>query len=400
MRQGPGRTHLRGRVADGQILAKTGSAATLRTDCAIVGVYKDGRLSQAAQEIDAVSGKLVSGLVKRGDFTGKPGATLLVHSLGHHARRLLLVGLGEAGKLDLKGWRKAHGAAVRALLGTGARDAVSFLSIGDVADAETLPAGAPCRRGGRGSRLPLRRDEVRSSRTRCPSCQKLDPCGSRTGRRSPRRISASARQGRGRGPVTGATPRQPARQRLHARLPRAEARKLAAACRETQGLRARAGADEEAGHGRPAVRRAGQPPAAEADRHGVARRAEAASPPVALVGKGITFDTGGISLKPPPAMDEMKFDMCGAASVLGTMAHDRAARAADERRRARAGRREHAGRPGEPPGRHRHDHVGPDRGNPEYRRRGPADPVRRADLCAPLQAGDRDRRRDPHRAPA
>jgi leucyl aminopeptidase len=40
--------------------------------------------------------------------------------------------------------------------------------------------------------------------------------------------------------------------------------------------------------------------------------------PIALVGKGITFDTGGISLKPGPAMDEMKYDMCGAASVLGT----------------------------------------------------------------------------------
>ncbi|MBA3581890.1 MAG: leucyl aminopeptidase [Gammaproteobacteria bacterium] len=41
--------------------------------------------------------------------------------------------------------------------------------------------------------------------------------------------------------------------------------------------------------------------------------------PIVLVGKGITFDTGGISLKPGPAMDEMKFDMCGAASVFGTM---------------------------------------------------------------------------------
>ena len=37
-----------------------------------------------------------------------------------------------------------------------------------------------------------------------------------------------------------------------------------------------------------------------------------------IVGKGITFDTGGISLKPPPTMDEMKFDMCGAASVIAT----------------------------------------------------------------------------------
>lgn len=41
--------------------------------------------------------------------------------------------------------------------------------------------------------------------------------------------------------------------------------------------------------------------------------------PIALVGKGITFDTGGISIKPSNGMDEMKYDMCGAASVLGTM---------------------------------------------------------------------------------
>ncbi|MDX1668488.1 MAG: leucyl aminopeptidase, partial [Limnobacter sp.] len=46
---------------------------------------------------------------------------------------------------------------------------------------------------------------------------------------------------------------------------------------------------------------------------------DAKQAPVVLVGKGITFDTGGISLKPGAAMDEMKYDMCGAASVLGTM---------------------------------------------------------------------------------
>jgi leucyl aminopeptidase len=48
-------------------------------------------------------------------------------------------------------------------------------------------------------------------------------------------------------------------------------------------------------------------------------KANAEQPPVVLVGKGVTFDTGGISLKPGAGMDEMKFDMCGAASVLGTM---------------------------------------------------------------------------------
>jgi leucyl aminopeptidase len=41
--------------------------------------------------------------------------------------------------------------------------------------------------------------------------------------------------------------------------------------------------------------------------------------PIALVGKGVTFDTGGISLKPPSRMDEMKFDMCGSATVMGVM---------------------------------------------------------------------------------
>ena len=56
------------------------------------------------------------------------------------------------------------------------------------------------------------------------------------------------------------------------------------------------------------------------------RGGKAKEPPIALIGKGITFDTGGISLKTPKAMIEMKFDMCGAASVLG------AARAAVEAR--------------------------------------------------------------------
>jgi leucyl aminopeptidase len=46
---------------------------------------------------------------------------------------------------------------------------------------------------------------------------------------------------------------------------------------------------------------------------------KASDKPVVLVGKGVTFDTGGISLKPGAEMDEMKYDMCGAASVLGTM---------------------------------------------------------------------------------
>ena len=113
--------------------------------------------------------------------------------------------------------------------------------------------------------------------------------------------------------------------------------------------------------------------------------------PVVLVGKGITFDSGGISLKPGAAMDEMKYDMCGAASVLGTM------RALAELKlqlnvvgivaaceNMPAGNADQAGR-------HRDVDVRPDDRDPEHRRRGPADPVRRPHLRRALQAGRGDR---------
>ena len=76
--------------------------------------------------------------------------------------------------------------------------------------------------------------------------------------------------------------------------------------------------------------------------------------PLVLVGKGITFDTGGISLKPGLDMDHMKFDMCGAASVLGALSRSRRAESQDQPDRARGGLREHAERPRHQAGRHRH----------------------------------------------
>ena len=120
-------------------------------------------------------------------------------------------------------------------------------------------------------------------------------------------------------------------------------------------------------------------------------------PPVVLVGKGITFDTGGISLKPGAEMDEMKFDMCGAASVLGTLAAVASLKARVNLVGARADLRQHAERPRRQAGRRRHQHVGPDDRDPQHRRRRPPHPVRRAHLRRALQAGGRGRRRDAHR---
>ena len=97
-----------------------------------------------------------------------------------------------------------------------------------------------------------------------------------------------------------------------------------------------------------------------------------ASPPVVLVGKGITFDTGGISIKPAPEMDEMKFDMSGAASVLGVFRALADTQAGYQRHRTDSGMRKHAGRPGCEARRRGHQHERADHRNPQYRRRRPA----------------------------
>ena len=299
--------------------AKTGSAATVRTDCAIVGVYKDGRLSEAAREIDAVSDKLVSGLVKSGDFRGQAGATLLVHKpAGLGARRLLLVGLGEAGKLDLKGWRKAHGAAVKALLGTGAKEAFSFLSSETVADADTYILARHAAEAA--EETAYRFDELKSSLdTPPPAFRKLttwvadrkSQSAASTGFKHGQAVAEGQSLARRLGNLPGnvCTPTYLA----------AEAKKLAGAhpglkvsvVEQAQMKKLGMNALLSVAQG------SRQPPKLIVLewRGGPKQKA-----PVALVGKAITFDTGGISIKPAPAMDEMKFDMCGGASVIGTMA--------------------------------------------------------------------------------
>ncbi len=108
--------------------------------------------------------------------------------------------------------------------------------------------------------------------------------------------------------------------------------------------------------------------------------------PVVLVGKGVTFDTGGISLKDPAAMDEMKYDMCGAGSVLASMLGRLAAQAAHQSRGSGCSGREHAWQPRHQARRHRHQRRRQDHRDSQHGCRRPVDSLRCARLCAPLRA--------------
>ena len=123
----------------------------------------------------------------------------------------------------------------------------------------------------------------------------------------------------------------------------------------------------------------------------------------ALVGKAVTFDTGGISIKPAGKMEEMKMDMSGGAAVIEATAAIARLGPAGQPADGRAGDREHALRPRGQARRHHHDLERQDGRGQQHRRRGPADPGRRARLCgvrgrrADHRPRDADRR-DHHRA--
>ncbi len=120
--------------------------------------------------------------------------------------------------------------------------------------------------------------------------------------------------------------------------------------------------------------------------------------PLAFIGKGVTFDTGGISIKSAGGMEDMKWDMAGAGVVIGLMRALAAPQGQGQRGRHRRAGREHAVGHGAAPRRHRHLDVGPDHRGHQHRCRGPARARRRAlVLPAPLQAAAHDRSRDPHR---
>jgi leucyl aminopeptidase len=295
----------------------TKALAELPVDCVAVGVHDDGELTPEAKTLDLRCREKLSRLMKRGDFQGKPGESWLVTDLeGVRAERVLLVGLGAKGDPTRRSWRRATITALSA----ATRTRVTSLAL-----ALPRPAAKALsdERLGRavaeltGNTL-YRVNDLKSGKK--PRAHALTRVVVAAAAKAAQAVTRGFKQGEALSsgsalmrnlanlPGNVCTPSYLGKTaeglaRTHKSLkvkvlglPEIKREKMGCFLAVTQGSE--------------------EPPRFIVIEH---RHPRAKNAPVVLVGKGITFDTGGISLKDPPLMDEMKFDMSGAACVIGTM---------------------------------------------------------------------------------
>ncbi len=293
-----------------------------RTGCLVLGVLRDakqagGVLSDAARSADRAARGALRAALAHGDLSARPGSTLLLRNVsGVAAERVLLVGMGEPAELNENAYRDAVRGAANALKELGAKDAVLCL-------AELKVGKRPVQWNVRQLVLGLRDafyrfDELKTQKKPSPPALAAVTVALSDASGMPRAAQALDE--------AVATADGVALARTLGNLPSNictptyladEAKKLARQYK--LGIEVLERRDmEKLGMGALVAVTKGsrQPPKLIVLRYAGGRKGAA---PAVLVGKGITFDTGGISLKPGAEMDEMKFDMSGAASVLGTL---------------------------------------------------------------------------------
>ncbi|HET19212.1 MAG TPA: leucyl aminopeptidase, partial [Chromatiales bacterium] len=296
---------------------KSGSAHTLKSACIVVGVHEGRKLTSSAQAIDEASGGQVAQILKRGDLEGKCGQTLLLPGLaGVAAERVLLVGMGSARDLDLKGWKKAHAEAVGALAERGAGDAAFCL-------LEAAPRGMDQAEALRLAVLAIDERDYRFDQFKRDKDSKrvLKRVNFVAGRKEARELEDALRAAEaiaGGMRLTKDLANMPANVCTPSYLAD-EARRLSSLYSTVHTEVLDQSAMEQLGMGSllAVARGSVHPPRFIVLEY---RQGPEGAKPAVLVGKGVTFDSGGISLKPGERMDEMKYDMSGAAAVLGVVA--------------------------------------------------------------------------------
>jgi len=298
---------------------QTANPAKAETPCLLVPVYKGGDFLPTVAKLDDASERLIGQLLERGDFDAALGNVQLVpFAPGLGAERILLVGLGEREKCQEAAFIKALDAAMTALVKLPIDEASVVFSDVPLTDRDAAWKARKVMEAT--ERAIYRFDQFKSSPAPAPSLAKLTLIitdadavpqvkqGALVGNAIGQGINYTRTLGNLPGNVC--TPSYLAEQ----------AEQLG---RDSQGALEVEILDEEAlealgaGSLLSVGRGSKEPTRLIVMKYQGAEESEEA--PHVLVGKGITFDTGGISLKPGESMDEMKFDMCGAASVFGTV---------------------------------------------------------------------------------
>ena len=297
---------------------KSGNIAKQRSACIVVGVHEGRRLTPPAQQLDKLSKGYLTANLKRGDFRGKAGQTLLLHNVpGTVCERILLVGCGREKELNDSAYQKIINRSTITLNNAGVKEAISCL-------AELNVKGRDLHWKIRQS-IELvcdalyRFDQLKSKKNDHPvvfkklTCNVTEPKDVATGKNAIKEGQAIVKgvelvKNLGNLPPNICTPSYLASEAesLEKKYKAIKVQVIEKAAMEKLGMGALL-----------SVARGSREPAKLIIVN--YQGGKKTDKPVALVGKGITFDTGGISIKPAQNMDEMKYDMCGAASVLGTL---------------------------------------------------------------------------------
>ena len=300
------------------ISVKTTVAPTQRSACLVIGVFERRKLSSAAAALDSASNGYLSKLLQYGEMDGKPEQTLLLHAVdGIAAQRILLIGCGKEKEFGLRQFRKTISTAVRLLKEQNVRDAVFYLTelpAKDLNQAQRIKLAAETIHHGcyQFTQLKSKNDNAKISLQKV--VLNVDDAKYLTKARLAVTMGNAVAQGVTAARDLGNLPGNICTPAYLASTAQKNAKRYNNM--KVRILKQKDMEELKMGAFLSVAKGSRQPPRLIIVEYNGGKKDDK---PVVLVGKGITFDSGGISIKPSQAMDEMKFDMCGAASVLGTM---------------------------------------------------------------------------------
>ena len=287
-----------------------------RSDCLAIPLLKHNRLTQSAELVNEATGGRLQKLLKESRFRSEPGNTVLFHALdGVSAKSVMLYSVGNASEIERKSFAKSIQAVTSRLAGENCKSALVVLPLEDATTSDNYGLAREA------AIVAASSDYLFDS---CKS-QKPDPVSLQrvtfnAGKQSLARASRGVLHGQaiaeamqlakdlGNLPGNICTPTYLAD----------EAKRLAGKYRKFTASILDEKEMKKLGMGALlSVTRGSRQPARLITMH--YKGGKPKEKPVVLVGKGLTFDAGGISIKPSARMDEMKYDMCGSASVFGAL---------------------------------------------------------------------------------